>query len=56
MSSKPSLAPLAAPAVARKAPRGWPPANALIGATSSYRAGMLESALCRALRHPIPKR
>lgn len=33
MSSKPSLAPLAAPVVVRKAPRAWPPANALIGAS-----------------------
>lgn len=33
MSSKPSLAPLAAPAAVRKAPRAWPPANALIGAS-----------------------
>jgi len=34
MSSKPSLAPLAAPAATpRKALRAWPPANALIGAT-----------------------
>ncbi|MCU1722790.1 ABC transporter permease [Pseudomonas sp. 5P_5.1_Bac1] len=33
MSSKPSCAPLAAPPSAKKAPRAWPPANALIGVT-----------------------
>ncbi|MHA6195760.1 ABC transporter permease [Pseudomonas wadenswilerensis] len=34
MSSKPSCAPLPTPAeVRKKAPRAWPPANALIGAT-----------------------